>query len=253
MIDTHCHLHDRKFDPDRDAVVERARSAGVAAMVTVAEDVADSARAIETARRYGLRATVGIHPHEAKNAPADVAAALRPLLGDPAVVAIGEAGLDYYYEYSPRDVQAAVLRAQLAIAREARLAVVFHQRDAFDDFTAILREEWIDGMRGVVHCFTGTTREAQTLVNEFGLYLGIGGVLTFPNASELREAVRAVGIGKLLLETDCPYLAPVPMRGKRNEPAFVTHTALRLGEVLGSPVADLAAKTDANARELFSL
>ncbi len=253
MIDTHCHVHDRKFDADRDAVVQRARDAGVAAMLTVGEDLADSRRAIESARRYGLRAAVGIHPHEAKNAPADLAAALRPLLREPEVVAIGETGLDYYYGHSPRDVQAAVLRAQLAVAREAALPVVFHQRDAFDDFTAILRDEWRDGMRGVVHCFTGTIRQARTYIDEFGLCLGIGGVLTFPSAGELREAVRAAGAGKLVLETDCPYLAPVPMRGKRNEPAFVTYTASKLGEILGLPADELAATTDANARRLLSL
>jgi TatD DNase family protein len=252
VIDTHCHIHDRKFDADRDAVIERARAAGVAAMLTVAEDVADSGRAIEAARRYGLRAAVGIHPHEAKNAPADVAGALRTLLDAPEVVAIGETGLDYYYDHSPRDVQAEVLRAQLRLARETGLPIVFHQRDAFADFTAILREEWRPDMRGVVHCFTGTTHEAHTFVDEFGLYLGIGGVLTFPNAGQLREAVLAVGIGTLVLETDCPYLAPVPMRGKRNEPAFLVHTALKLGEILGLPAAPLAATTDSNARALFS-
>lgn len=252
MIDTHCHIQDRKFDDDRDAVVARARDAGIAAMVTIGEDLADSERAIEVAQRYGIAAAAGIHPHEARNAPDDIAAGLRPLLAQPGIVAIGETGLDYYYEHSPRARQAEVLRAQLRVARETGFPVVFHQRDAFDDFTAILREEWPDGMRGVVHCFTGTPDEARICVNEFGLFLGIGGVLTFPNADSLREAVREAGIGNLLLETDAPYLAPVPKRGKRNEPAFVAHTAAKLADVLGIALAEVNATTAANARALFN-
>ena len=251
MIDSHCHLHDRTFDGDRDEVVARARAAGVSAMLTVGEDIDDSRAAIASGDRYGLYVAVGIHPHQAKKAPPDVAGDLRPLLGALRVVAIGETGLDYYYDHSPREQQAAVLRAQLRLAREAALPVVFHQRDAFDDFTAILREEWRTGMRGVVHCFTGTPHEARTYVDEFGLFLGIGGVLTFPNAEPLREAVRDAGVGKLVLETDCPYLAPAPMRGRRNEPAFVAHTAAKLADVLGMPLDELVEATDANAFTLF--
>jgi TatD DNase family protein len=253
VIDTHCHVHDRKFDDDRDEVIVRARACGVGAMLTVGEDVADSQRAIATAQRYGLAAAVGIHPHEAKDAPEDIAGALRSLLGAAGVVAIGETGLDYYYDHSPREAQRNVLRAQLRLAREAAFPVVFHQRDAFEDFTTALREEWAADMRGVVHCFTGNAAQARALVDEFGLLLGIGGVLTFPNAADLRDAVRAVGAGSLVLETDCPYLAPVPMRGKRNEPAFVTHTAAKLSEVLDMPIGELVAATDANARRLFPL
>jgi TatD DNase family protein len=251
VIDTHCHIHDRKFDADRDAVVERAREAGVSAMLTIGEDLTDSTRAIACAQRYGIAAAAGIHPHEARNAPADLAGPLRALLEDACVVALGETGLDYYYEHSPRDAQARVLREQLAVAREAGLPVVFHQRDAFEDFIAILRDEWTSGMRGVVHCFTGTAEQALTYTGEFGLLLGIGGVVTFPNAEPLREAVRAVGLDRILLETDCPYLAPVPMRGKRNEPAFVAHTAARVAALLRVPPAEVGARTDDNARDLF--
>ncbi len=253
MIDTHCHVHDRRFDDDRDEVVARARTTGLRAMLTVGEDIADSQRAIAIAQRYGLAAAAGIHPHEAKDAPADLAGALRPLLDAPGVVAIGETGLDYYYGHSPRESQRSVLRAQLRLARETAFPVVFHQRDAFDDFAAILREEWVAGMRGVVHCFTGTPEQARTFVDEFGLFLGIGGVLTFPNAASLREAVVSTGAGSLVLETDCPYLAPAPMRGKRNEPSFVTHTAAELSEVLGMPFDELVDATDANAFTLFGI
>jgi TatD DNase family protein len=253
MIDTHAHVHDKQFDDDRDAIIARARESGVANIVTIGCDLADSGRALEAAARYGLRASVGIHPHEAKDAPDDVAAAFAPLLADPNAIAIGETGMDFYYNHSPRDAQERVLRAQLHIARERNLPVIFHQRDAFDDFVAVLREEFADGMRGVIHCFTGDTAQAKTFTQEFGLYLGIGGVLTFKAAGALRDAVQAVGIGPIVLETDCPYLAPIPMRGKRNEPAFVTYTQAKLSEVLDTDPAEVGSQTDRNARTLFGL
>ncbi len=252
MIDTHAHVHDAKFDEDRVAMLERARAAGVDRIVTVGCDLADSERALQCARTYGLQASLGIHPHEAIDAPERIDEAFDRLF-DPAVhVAVGEIGLDYYYDHSPRDVQRRVLREQLAYAKRRRLPTIFHQRDAFDDFVAALRESYDPALRGVVHCFTGDATQARLLVGEFGLRLGIGGVLTFKSAEPLREAVRAVGIDALVLETDCPYLAPVPMRGQRNEPAFVRHTAERLAAVLSLPLATVLARTDANAEVLFS-
>lgn len=253
MIDTHCHVHDRAFDADRDEVIARAREAGVGAMITIGENLDDSRTAVDAAQRYGLCAAVGIHPHEAAKAPSDIEARLKPLLARAGVVALGEIGLDYYYDYSPRDVQAEVFTQQLRIGREARAPIVFHQRDAFADFTAVLRREWRPGMRGVVHCFTGTPGQARTYVEEFGLFLGIGGVLTFPKAQEVRDAVREVGLPAIVLETDCPYLAPVPKRGKRNEPAYVTYTAAKLAELLNLSLAEVAATTDSNATALFGI
>jgi TatD DNase family protein len=253
MIDTHCHLHDGAFDADRDAVVARAHDCGVRTMVTVGEDLADSATAVEIARRYGIFAAVGIHPHEAARAPQDVAGGLTPLLRERGVVALGEIGLDYYYDFSPHDAQLDVFAAQLRVARDFGSPVVFHQRDAFEDFTRVLRREWRPQMRGVVHCFTGTPAQARVFVDEFGLLLGIGGVLTFPKAQSVRDAVREVGLGALVLETDCPYLAPVPKRGKRNEPSYVTHTAAALAELLAVPLDGVAAATDANALTLFGI
>lgn len=251
MIDTHCHIHDARYDDDRAAVVERARAAGVMGMLTIGENIVDSRRALATAEQYDLWAAAGIHPHEAKDAPQDIASALAPLVADSRVVAIGETGLDYYYNHSPRDVQANVLRAQLAVARERALPVIFHLRDAFDDFVRILRQEWTPPMRGVVHCFTGTPEQARTYVDEFGLLLGIGGVVTFENAQPLRDAVRSIGAGGLVLETDAPYLAPVPLRGRRNEPSFLVHTAARVALLLGLPLEELVAATDRNAHDLF--
>lgn len=254
MIDTHCHLHDRRYDDDRSATVDRAREAGLTAMLTVGCDAGDSAAAIETARLFGLAASVGIHPHEARHAPDDIAAVFDGLrAGGAPVVAVGETGLDYYYDHSPRERQADVFRAQLRYARERDLPLIFHQRDAHDDFVAMLREEFRPPMRGVVHCFTGNSEAAQMFTSEFGLLLGIGGVLTFANAGGLRDAVRAAGLKALLLETDAPYLAPVPLRGKRNEPAFVAHVADKLAELFGATRQEVSAVTDRNARALFGL
>lgn len=255
MIDTHAHVHDRAFDEDREAVLARARERGVAAIVTVGCDLEDSRRACETAERYGLAATIGIHPHEAKDAPADIAAtfdALRERYGA-RIAAVGETGLDYHYDHSPRDVQRAVFATQLAYARERGLPLIFHQREAHDDFVAGLRAGYDPhAQRGIVHCFTGTPDEARVFA-EMGLLLGIGGVVTFKTAQPLRDAVKAVGIDAVVLETDCPYLAPVPHRGKRNEPAFVADTARVVAELLGMSVEDLVARADANARRVLAL
>ncbi|MBV8116796.1 MAG: TatD family hydrolase, partial [Candidatus Eremiobacteraeota bacterium] len=248
---THCHVHDAAFDADRAEAIARSAAAGVTRLLTVGCDLADSARAIDVAQRYGLWSSVGIHPHEAKDAADDVSATLAPLLERSSVVAIGETGLDYYYDHSPRAVQQRVFRAQLRIARERGLPLIFHQRDAFDDFCTILREESAPGMRGVVHCFTGDTEQAKRLTADFGFLLGIGGIVTFANAHGLREAVRAVGADAIVLETDCPYLAPVPMRGRRNEPAFVSYVAGKVAEILGIGIAELTAATDRNAGALF--
>lgn len=256
MIDTHAHVHDRSFDDDRDAMLERAREAGVDAIVTVGCDVDDSRRACDVAECHRLFATVGIHPHEAKDAPGDVAAvfdALRERYGA-RIVAVGETGLDYHYDHSPRDVQRAVLGAQLAYARERGMPLVFHQREAHADFVAALRDGYdARTQRGIVHCFTGTPDEARVFAGEFGLALGIGGVVTFKTAAALRDAVKEVGLDAIVLETDCPYLAPVPHRGARNEVAFVTDTARVVADVLEVDVDTVVARTDANARRVLGL
>jgi TatD DNase family protein len=256
MIDTHAHVHDRAFDEDRDAMLARARERGVEAVVTVGCDVEDSRRACEVAEKYGLAATVGVHPHEAKDAPADLGAvfdALRERYGA-RVVAVGETGLDYYYDHSPREVQRHVLALQLAYARERALPLVFHQRDAHDDFVAALRDGYDPrAQRGIVHCFTGNPDQARVFTGEFGLMLGIGGVVTFKTAQPLRDAVKDVGLDAIVLETDCPYLAPVPNRGKRNEVAFLADTARALAELFATDVATVVARTDANARRILGL
>src|ERR1035437_5035774 len=232
MIDTHAHVHDPAFDLDREAMPARARERGVDAIVTVGCDVEDSRRACETAERYGLWATVGIHPHEAKDAPHDLAAAfdaLRARYGE-RVVAVGETGLDYHYDHSPREAQRAVFATQLAYARERDLPLVFHQREAHADFVAGLRASY----------------DPRSL-------RGISGVVTFKTAQPLRDAVTEVGLASIVLETDCPYLAPIPHRGKRNEPAYVADTARVVAGVLGVDVETVIARADANARRVLGL
>ena len=253
MIDTHAHVHDPAFDPDRAQVIERASSAGIERIVTVGCDLSDSERALAAAREYRLAWTLGIHPHEAKDAPADLAPRFDAVIdgAEIAPLAIGETGLDFYYDRSPRDVQARVFEAQLDYARRRGLPLVFHQRDAFDTFVSIVRARRFEGMRGVVHCFTGDAAQARLLVAEFGFSLGIGGVATFKTADGLREAIAAVGIEHLVFETDAPFLAPMPLRGKRNEPSFVVHTAQRVAEILGLRPQEAVAATDRNARTLF--
>jgi TatD DNase family protein len=256
MIDTHAHVHDKAFDDDRALVVERARQAGIDAIVTVGCDLQDSERACDAAERYDLAATIGVHPHEAEDAPDDLAAAfdaLRARYGE-RIIAIGETGLDYHYDHSPRDVQRTVLDKQLAYAQAHSLPLVFHQREAHDDFVAALRAGYNPAaQRGIVHCFTGDTAAAQQFTGEFGLALGIGGVVTFKTAAALRDAVKAVGLDAIVLETDCPYLAPIPHRGKRNEPAYVADTARVIAETLGVEVAAVIARSDANARRVLGI
>jgi TatD DNase family protein len=251
MIDSHAHLHDRRFDADRPEAIARARAAGVTSIVNVGCDLADSTRALQVAREFGEFSSIGVHPHEAKDAPASLDVTFAPFLGDERVVAVGEIGLDYYYDHSPHEVQRDVLRAQLRIAREHAAAVIFHQRDAYQHFIEILNEEWTPEMHGVVHCFTGDSVQAKTYVERFGLYLGIGGVITFKTAVQVRDAMQSVGLERIVLETDCPYLAPVPYRGKRNEPAYIARVAGKLAELLHLPVEEVTRATVANTLALF--
>jgi TatD DNase family protein len=261
MIDTHAHLHDAAFAEDRAEVVSRALEAGITTMINIGTDMTTSAAAIAVSNQYGTAVAIGIHPHDAIDAPDDLHAAFAPLRAAAnTLVAIGEIGLDFHYDHSPRDVQAAVLRKQLALAADYDLPVIFHEREALDTFVEILREERarraaanLPQLRGVIHCFTRDTDAAKIYTQEFGLHIGIGGVLTFKTAQGLRDAIVAVGLDKVILETDCPYLAPVPHRGKRNEPAFVTHTAEKLSEILSMSVADIVKTTTLNAQNLFVL
>jgi TatD DNase family protein len=252
MIDTHAHVHDKAFETDRDEVMQRARDGGIRTVVTVGCDLEDSERALRCARQYGIFASVGIHPHEAKDAPSDIETAFAPFLADRHIIAVGETGLDYYYAHSPREAQIECMRAQVRVAKAHDYPVIFHHRDAFEDFRTVLEEEFTAGMRGIVHCFTGDAEQAKIYTSQFGLKLGIGGVITFKSAQSIRDAVRGAGLEHCILETDCPYLAPVPHRGKRNEPAFIFDSAQALATLCERSVEDVLQTTAANARAVFA-
>ncbi len=243
LIDSHCHLDSADFDADRSACIERALEAGVERMVTV-----DNVEFADTHECF--LAIAGVHPHEA--ARADLKR-LEASLRHPKVVAVGEVGLDYHYDFSPRDVQRSVFIEQMAMARQARLPLVIHTREAWDDTFALLEEHWApSGLPGVMHSFTGGVEEARRSL-AMGFYLSFSGIVTFPKALENQQAAREAPLDRILVETDAPYLAPVPKRGKRNEPAFVVHTARKVAELRGIPFEELAAATTANFNRLYSL
>jgi TatD DNase family protein len=249
LVDSHCHLDDPKFDEDRERVIERALAAGVGHMMAIGTGSGppDLEVAIRQADRYPfLYATVGVHPHDAAKATPDTMARLRDLAAHPKVLAIGEIGLDYHYDFSPRDVQRAVFEQQLAIAAGAGKPAVIHTREAWGDTLSLLRG-WRGG--GIMHCFTGDAAQAREAL-ALGFHLAFGGVITFPNADAVREAARITPEDRLLIETDCPYLAPVPHRGRRNEPAFVVEVARRLAGVRGCPLQEIARVTTSNWRQL---
>jgi len=257
LIDTHAHLDDARYDADREAVIARAREAGVEALVTVGCDLATSRAAVELAGRYPfVYAAIGVHPHEVRYIGDDWYDALRRLAQHPKVVAYGEIGLDYHYNYSPPKLQRERFREQIRLARELKLPVVIHTREAQEDTITILKEERAGECGGVLHCFTGDARLAEDGL-DLGFYLSFSGVVTFQNAGALREIVRTVPMDRLLIETDCPYLTPVPHRGKRNEPAFVRLVADAIAsaksETARMSAEDVGRLTSANARRLFKL
>ncbi len=250
LVDSHCHLDDPKFDPDREETIGRARAAGVETMMAIGtgQGPPDLEAGLRLAERYSfMYATVGVHPHDASKAAEETFERLGRLAGHPKVLAVGEIGLDYHYDFSPREVQRSVFARQLEIAAEAAKPIVIHTREAWEDTLALLRERWRGA--GIMHCFTGGEREAEQAL-ALGFHLSFGGVVTFPKAENVRQAARMTPPGRLLVETDCPYLAPAPHRGKRNEPAFLTETVRRLAEVRGQTPEDVAALTTANFHTL---
>ncbi|HMK90604.1 MAG TPA: TatD family hydrolase [Methylocystis sp.] len=253
LVDTHCHLDFPDFAPERDAVVARGRAAGVGRFVTISTHVSKFAQVAAVAEAYpDVYFSVGTHPHHAHEEPEASPDALIALAAHPKCVAFGEAGLDYHYNRAPKETAQRVFRNHIAAAREARLPLVIHTRDADDDCAAILREEMGQGaFPALLHCFTASRALAETAV-ELGLYISFSGVVTFKNAQELRETAAALPIERILVETDAPFLAPTPHRGKRNEPAYVVETARVLAELRGESEAAFAAATTANALRLFS-
>ena len=247
LVDAHCHLGDPAFDPDREAVLDRARDAGVTHVVVIGGTLAESDRAVALARtRPGLSATVGVHPHEARGWSVDAAARLRDLLALPEVVALGETGLDYHYDHSPRDDQRRAFEAQLGLAAEAGKPVVVHARDADDDMAAMLGAA---GSAVVLHSFSSGAKLFAAGMR-IAAYFSFSGMITFKNWT-MNDRLIACPPDRLLVETDAPYLAPVPHRGKRNEPAFVRHVAEALARARGESPETLERRTSDNARRLF--
>ena len=253
LIDSHCHLDFPDFAAERDAVVERARAAGLKRLITISTRTQAFGSISLIAETYeDVYCTVGTHPHHAHEEAEVSQDRLVELARHPKCVGIGEAGLDYHYDQTPREIAAKVFRTHIAAARQCGLPIVVHARDADADIAAILRDEIEKGtFTGLLHCFTASAMLAETALS-LGLYISFSGVLTFKNSRPLREIARAVPMDKLLVETDAPYLAPVPYRGKRNEPAFVAATAQVLADVKGVSPQTIAAETSANALRLFS-
>ncbi len=259
LTDSHCHIDGEQFDADREQVIENARLAGVRAMLNIGtgspkSDSFEKTVALANAHDF-IYASVGIHPHDAIEYDENVETRLITLVEKNAkVIAWGEIGFDFYYDYSPRDVQIKVMRRQINVARELNLPIIIHSRDADEETVQILTEECShkDFRGGIMHCFGGTPQMAEALM-KLGFMISFAGNVTFKKAENLRDSAKVVPLDKLLIETDCPYLTPVPFRGKRNEPSFVRHTATFLADFYGFKVEDLARQTTDNFTKFFKL
>jgi TatD DNase family protein len=254
LIDSHCHLDSAEFNDDREAVIERALAAGVEHVMAIGtgNGPPDLEAGLRLADKYpAFYATVGIHPHDAGKAGADDFRHLTDLLSHPKVLAVGEIGLDYHYDFSPREVQKSVFIEQMAIAASAKKPIVIHTREAWDDTLALIEQHWTPhGIGGIMHCFSGGPDEARRAL-DLGFYLSFGGIVTFPKALAVQEAAKSAPRDRILIETDAPYLAPVPKRGKRNEPALMVHTARKLAELRGESYEETCAITSENFRRLL--
>lgn len=253
LIDTHCHLDGEQFDLDRDEMLARARDAGVGAMIIPGIAIADMPRVLTMADAHAdIWVGVGVHPHEAGTWDAETEGKLRAWAAHERVVAIGEIGLDYYYDHAPRDVQQQVFRDQVRLAGELGKPVIVHNRDSHADVLRLLQENMSATAGGVMHCFSGSLELALECI-KIGMYISFAGPLTFKNATSLQEVAAKLPLDRVLIETDSPYLAPVPNRGKRNEPANVAHVAAKLALLQVQEPAEIARITAENARRLFRL
>jgi len=252
LVDSHCHIDMPEFDADRSEVVARAREAGLVEMLVVGEvdENGGLERALKVAESLGLPATAGVHPHQARLASEATYDAIRGLAREKRIVAIGEVGLDFHYDYSPRDVQREVFRRQVRLAREVGLPLVVHTREADEETSALLEDEKADETGGVIHCFTGGPELARRAL-ALGFYISFSGIMTFPRAEVIQQVARSVPEDRLLVETDAPFLAPPPHRGKRNEPAFVVEVARKLAALRGVALEDIGGATARNYGTLF--
>ena len=254
LIDTHCHLTFGQLADDVDQVIARSIDAGVTSWITVGTDPGHNQKAIELARKYdNMYATVGIHPHDAKEVTGQAIRQLHALAQNKKVVAIGETGLDFHYDHSPRDKQAEVFKSHLQLAGELALPVIIHSREAFDETMKILQQSGPDLKKVVFHCFSGSPEQAK-IVLDAGFYISFTGVVTFKNAESIRQAAELVPLDRFMLETDCPYMSPEPMRKQRiNEPALMVHTAKFLAALKGMDLPDFADAVTATSKSFFNL
>lgn len=258
FVDSHCHIDGEQFDADRDEVVQRANDAGVKMMLTVGTGNphdGEIERAVKCAEKYAnVFASVGVHPHDAKLYDDAAENRLIELTKNEKVIAWGEIGLDFYYDHSPRELQFEAFRRQIRVAKDLDLPIIIHSRDADDETVEVLTQECSgeDFRGGIMHCFGGTAEMARKLM-DIGFLVSFAGNVTFKKAENLRDAARIVPLDKLLIETDCPFLAPIPNRGKRNEPAFVVHTANFLADFYGIEVETLANQTTQNFLDFFKM
>ncbi len=252
LVDSHCHLDFPDFAGELDAILARAAESGVGHLLTIGTRVSQFERVLAIAERYGnIHCTLGIHPHEAAHEPAISPGRLVEMARNPRIAGIGEAGLDYYYDKSPRQAQRRVFATHIEAASASNLPLVVHTRDSDEDTARMLEAGAAKGgLRGVIHCFTATQYLADAVL-EMGFYISLSGIVTFKNAEALRQVARAIPLDRLLVETDAPYLAPMPMRGKRNEPSFVRHTAQFVADMRGIGFDELARATTANFHRLF--
>lgn len=255
IIDTHAHLSDERFDADRDQVLERALVGGISTIIEIACEPSSWDKSFAFMERSpSIKGAVGIHPQEAGKVSEALWQELEQRLKHPSIVALGETGLDYHYEYAPRETQKNVFIRQLALARSAGKPLSLHVRDAWEDAVTILRYHQNDcgPYRGVLHCFSGTLEQAQMVI-EMGFLIGLDGPLTYPKSETMRETVRNIPMEAIILETDSPYLSPQPFRGKRNEPLYVRHTLEELARIKAIPFEEAAAITTINAKKLFNI
>ncbi len=255
LIDSHAHIQGKEYADEAAAVIERARAAGVEKIIAVggAGDISSNAQAIALAESFNhVYATVGMHPHDAKTVGAEEMQTLKNLAGMTKVVAVGETGLDFYYDHSPHDIQRSVFSQFICMALETGLPIVVHERDAAREASELLRRDGAGKLRGVIHCFTGSYDAARAYL-DLGFYLSFTGIITFKNADSLRDVVRKIPLDRVLVETDSPYLTPVPYRGKRNEPAYVQLVAETVASLRGMSIEDIARITTENAQNLFNI
>ncbi|WMT29066.1 TatD family hydrolase [Bacillus aerius] len=253
LFDTHAHLNAEQYNEDLEQVIERAKSEKVEKIVVVGFDRPTITRAMELIEAYDfMYAAIGWHPVDAIDMTDEDLAWIKELSQHEKVVAIGEMGLDYYWDKSPKDVQQAVFRRQIALAKEVNLPIIIHNRDATEDVVTILKEEGAAEVGGIMHCFTGSLEIAKACM-EMNFYISFGGPVTFKNATKPKEVVKDIPSDRLLIETDCPYLTPAPFRGKRNEPSYVKYIAEQIAELREMSFEELAALTTENAKKVFRI